>query len=199
MHVRALLADDRPSSSATASRVPPRPRRVSFALHRRQPLRARSASASATASTASIARWSEPVSTREAVYANLGPGPYRFRVQARRAATGCGTARRRRSRSTIAPALWQTRWFRLAARAGALALVGWLVYAWRLRQATRRLNVRFEERLAERTRIAQELHDTLLQGFLSASMQLHVAVEQVPRRHAGPRRCSRACSSSWGR
>jgi len=41
------------------------------------------------------------------------------------------------------------------------------------------LNVRFEERLAERTRIAQELHDTLLQGVLSASMQLHVANDQI--------------------
>jgi len=35
-------------------------------------------------------------------------------------------------------------------------------------------------RLEERTRIAQELHDTLLQTFLSASMQLSVAVEAVP-------------------
>jgi signal transduction histidine kinase len=42
------------------------------------------------------------------------------------------------------------------------------------------LNTRFEERLAERTRIAHELHDTLLQGFLSASMQLHMAAENVP-------------------
>jgi signal transduction histidine kinase len=41
------------------------------------------------------------------------------------------------------------------------------------------MNMRFEERLAERTRIAQELHDTLLQGFLSASMQLHVADEHL--------------------
>jgi signal transduction histidine kinase len=45
---------------------------------------------------------------------------------------------------------------------------------------TRRLNGRFEERLAERTRIAQELHDTLLQGFLSASMQVHVATDKLP-------------------
>jgi signal transduction histidine kinase len=42
------------------------------------------------------------------------------------------------------------------------------------------MNLRFEERLAERTRIAQELHDTLLQGFLSASMQLHVADDRLP-------------------
>ena len=46
--------------------------------------------------------------------------------------------------------------------------------------AHHQLNLRFEERLGERTRIAQELHDTLLQGFLSASMQLHVAVDRLP-------------------
>jgi signal transduction histidine kinase len=34
--------------------------------------------------------------------------------------------------------------------------------------------------LAERTRIAQELHDTLLQGFLAVSMQLHNAVDTLP-------------------
>jgi len=39
-------------------------------------------------------------------------------------------------------------------------------------------------RLEERTRIAQELHDTLLQTFLSASMQLSVAVEAVPQESA---------------
>ena len=37
-----------------------------------------------------------------------------------------------------------------------------------------------EMRLEERTRIAQELHDTLLQSFLSASMQLGVALDGLP-------------------
>ena len=50
----------------------------------------------------------------------------------------------------------------------------------RMLQLTRQLQMRFEERLAERTRIAQELHDTLLQGFLSASMQLDVADDHLP-------------------
>jgi signal transduction histidine kinase len=45
---------------------------------------------------------------------------------------------------------------------------------------TRQLNLRFEERLAERTRIAQDLHDTLLRGFVSASMQLYVAADRLP-------------------
>jgi signal transduction histidine kinase len=46
------------------------------------------------------------------------------------------------------------------------------------------LNLRFDERLAERMRIAQELHDTLLQGVISASMQLHLAVDMVPENSA---------------
>ena len=50
----------------------------------------------------------------------------------------------------------------------------------RIHQLTKRLNVGFQERLAERTRIAQELHDTLLQGVLSASLQLDVAEDQLP-------------------
>lgn len=36
-----------------------------------------------------------------------------------------------------------------------------------------------EERLSERKRIAQELHDTLLQGFLAVSMNLHAAVDRL--------------------
>jgi len=53
-------------------------------------------------------------------------------------------------------------------------------YRGRLDRVRREMRVRFEERLAERTRVAQELHDTLLQDLLSASMQLHVAAEQLP-------------------
>jgi signal transduction histidine kinase len=77
------------------------------------------------------------------------------------------------------PVFWQTRWFRLlCALLGVLAIV--FFYRLRMLQFTRQLNVRFEERLAERMHIAQELHDTLLQGVVSVSMQLHVAVEQLP-------------------
>ncbi|HWC16547.1 MAG TPA: two-component regulator propeller domain-containing protein, partial [Terriglobales bacterium] len=122
--------------------------------------------------------WSEPTSEREASYANLGAGSYRFRVMASNS-DGLWNG----SESTVAfavePMLWQTWWFRLGcvACAGIIVL---LVYRLRMHQLTRLLNVRFEERLAERTRIAQELHDTFLQGVVSVSMQLHVAVEQLP-------------------
>jgi len=77
------------------------------------------------------------------------------------------------------PPFWKTRWFRtslvLFAICALLAL-----YRWRLHELRRQLNLRFEERLAERNRIAQDLHDTLLQGVISASMQLHVANEHLP-------------------
>lgn len=77
------------------------------------------------------------------------------------------------------PAFWQTWWFRLAVGLACLcALLAF--YRYRMRALARRLNMRFEERLAERLRIAQELHDTMLQGVLSASMQLHVAVDNLP-------------------
>jgi signal transduction histidine kinase len=78
-----------------------------------------------------------------------------------------------------APVFWQRWWFPFACLIAAVfAVFGF--HRLRLRQMTKKLNVRFEERLAERMRVAQELHDTLLQGLLSASMQLHVAADQLP-------------------
>ncbi len=79
----------------------------------------------------------------------------------------------------LVPMFWQSWWFRLT---GGFACIFALVasYRLRIRHLTRQMNVRFEERLAERMRIAQELHDTLLQGFLSASMHMHLAVERLP-------------------
>jgi ligand-binding sensor domain-containing protein/signal transduction histidine kinase len=122
--------------------------------------------------------WSDPVSTREAVYTNLSPGAYRFRVMASNS-DGEWNSAEAAVGFEIEPVFWQAWWFRICCGA-ALALATFAFFRFRVVQVTRRLNLRFEERLAERTRIAQELHDTLLQGFLSASMQLHVAADQFP-------------------
>jgi len=93
-------------------------------------------------------------------------------------ASGAGTGPSPRVEFTE-PAFWQRWWIPfVCVIAVALAIFGF--YRLRLHQDTRELHVRFEERLAERTRVAQELHDTLLQGVLGASMQLHVAVDQLP-------------------
>src|SRR5262249_47193816 len=121
--------------------------------------------------------WSEPLTTREAIYTNLNAGSYVFRVIASNS-DGIWNGAEVAVPFTIEPAFWNTWWFRtLSLMAIALAILGYVRY--RTSLLARRLNVRFEERLAERTRIAQDLHDTLLQGLLSASMQLHLANDQL--------------------
>jgi signal transduction histidine kinase len=122
--------------------------------------------------------WSEPVTERQAVYTNLSPGSYVFRVTASNG-DGVWSGSEATVRFDVQPGIWQTGWVQLSAVL-LCALAGWAVYRLRVRHVARQLSVRFEERLAERTRIAQELHDTLLQGFVSASMQLHVAADRLP-------------------
>jgi signal transduction histidine kinase len=77
------------------------------------------------------------------------------------------------------PPVWEKWWFRVLVLVVVISAI-LAFYRWRMRELTRQLNLRFEERLAERTRIAQEIHDTLLQGFLSVSMQLHTLTDQLP-------------------
>ena len=122
--------------------------------------------------------WSKAVATREAVYTNLAPGSYRFRVMASNS-DGLWNGPEAAIQFEIEPVFWETWWFRVSC-AMSIALAILLAYRLRLRLLTGQLNMRFDERLAERTRIAQDLHDTLLQGFLSASMQLDVAADRLP-------------------
>src|SRR5581483_10245992 len=63
---------------------------------------------------------------------------------------------------TVAPRFYQTGWF-TAAMVALLALIAGVAHRARVRQVSRAMAVRFDERLAERTRLARELHDTLLQ------------------------------------
>jgi signal transduction histidine kinase len=64
---------------------------------------------------------------------------------------------------SIAPALYQTNWFYGLCVLLCLGLL-WLLYRVRIRQVSLQVRARLEERLAERERIARELHDTLLQS-----------------------------------
>jgi signal transduction histidine kinase/ligand-binding sensor domain-containing protein len=123
-------------------------------------------------------QWSEPSAAREAVYTNLGPSTYHFHLLASNS-YGEWNGSETVVGFEVKPAFWQTWWFR-STLAVLLASIVFVFYRLHLHRLTQQLNLRFEERLAERTRIAQELHDTLLQGFLSASMQLHVAEDQLP-------------------
>jgi ligand-binding sensor domain-containing protein len=122
--------------------------------------------------------WSADVVSRQVVYSNLGPGAYRFHILAS-SGEGFWNGPETVIPFSIEPRFWQTWWFEsLCLALSVLSIV--MLYRLRMFQVTRQLNIRFQDRLAERTRIAQELHDTLLQGVLSASLQLDVAEEQLP-------------------
>lgn len=80
--------------------------------------------------------------------------------------------------SMIGNDFWQTSWFRITCF--GLCLVTFvLIYRLRMTRHTHQLDIRFQERLAERTRIAQELHDTLLQSFQGLMLRFQIAKETV--------------------
>ncbi len=118
--------------------------------------------------------WQDAGNRRQAFYNDLPPGNHRFRVSASNN-SGVWNEAGTFLDLSIAPAYYQTAWFYALCGAVFLALVAAL-YQLRLRQVARQFNTRMDERM----RIAQDLHDTLLQGCLSASMQLHLAVDHLP-------------------
>ena len=122
--------------------------------------------------------WQSVGTRRQAYYTKLRPGPYQFRVIACNN-DGVWNAAGAILEVNVSPAWFQTTWFRMLCVVCGIFLVS-AVYRLRVRQVAAGINARFNERLAERTRIAQELHDTLLQGFMSVSMQVHIAKDCVP-------------------
>jgi signal transduction histidine kinase len=137
--------------------------------------------------------WQDAGTRREAFYSDLRPGAYQFHVMAANNdgvwnETGAVLA------FSIAPAWYQTGLFRILLIVGLL-LVGWLLYRLRLAQLSRQMNARFNERLAERTRVARELHDTFLQTVQGSKMVADHALRE-PADHA---RMTRAMEqlSTW--
>ncbi|HYL73911.1 MAG TPA: two-component regulator propeller domain-containing protein [Bryobacteraceae bacterium] len=107
---------------------------------------------------------------RQAIYTNLPPKNYRFRVMASNN-DGVWNETPASLSFIVLPAFYQTAWFTTLC-AAALMLFLWGLYRFRLRQIQARIKLRFEERLAERTRIANELHDDLLQNISGFGLQL---------------------------
>jgi len=122
--------------------------------------------------------WIEAGGQRRASYSSLAPGNYRFRVIGS-GSEGVWNEAGASYDFRVDPVFWRSWWFRLMALAAVVAGVA-IIHRIRVRNVSAQLQSRFEERLAERTRIAQELHDTLLQGCLSASMQLQLAADSLP-------------------
>jgi signal transduction histidine kinase/ligand-binding sensor domain-containing protein len=122
--------------------------------------------------------WRDVGARREAFYTNLRPRTYRFRVLACNN-DGVWNESGASLDFTVLPAFYQTQAF-LILCALFLIILSWGAYRLRVWQVTSRLRDRFEERLMERTRIAQELHDNLIQDVMGISLQIEVIDELLP-------------------
>jgi PAS domain S-box-containing protein len=128
-HIEAITADNSAANLAASVRVPPSPRRITFeytGLSLAAPGRIRFRYFLQGFDSS----WSQPVALREAVYTNLGPGSYRFRLVASNS-EGLWNGPETAIALKVAPAYYQTYWFRLSSIAILIALL-WALYGWRV-------------------------------------------------------------------
>src|SRR5467141_161150 len=173
-HVEAIMADNDPITVDELVRIPSSRKRITFmysGLSLAVPERIRFR----YSLDGFDGGWSEPTTAREAVYTNLSPGSYRFRVIASNSYGQWNDSEAAIS-FAVDPAFWQTWWFRGSCVAAFLALLG-VLYQLRLRQVARQFNIRLEERVSERTRIARDLHDTFLQTIQGSKLVVDDALE----------------------
>jgi len=124
--------------------------------------------------------WQEAGTRRQAFYTDLRPGTYRFHVIACNN-DGIWNNDGAAVNFNVAAAWYQSGWFR-SSIAAAILLMLWGIYQLRLIRLAHQFNIRLEERVGERTRIARELHDTLLQNFHGLMFQFQAASNLMLRR-----------------
>ena len=124
--------------------------------------------------------WHEAGTRRQAFYTDLPPGKYSFRVIASNS-DGVWNDSAAKLDFSVAPAYYQTNWFRALCAAIFLALL-WAAYQWRVRQLQHQFDMTLEARVGERTRIARDLHDTLLQSFHGVLLRFQTVSQLLPER-----------------
>jgi signal transduction histidine kinase/ligand-binding sensor domain-containing protein len=167
VHVEGLIADGKSYSPATPITLPPLTRDIridytalSFVLPQRMSFR--------YMLEGRDKGWENPELRRQAFYSDLRPGSYRFRVIASNN-DGVWNKAGATLDFKVAAAWYQTIWFRsLCSVVGVLLL--WAIYRLRVRRIAETMKARFDERLAERTRIARDLHDTFLQTIQGSKL-----------------------------
>ena len=130
-HIEAITADNYTANLAAPVQIPPSPRRITFeytGLSLAVPGRIRFRYFLEGFDNT----WSKPIASREAVYTNLGPGPYRFRLVASNS-EGLWNGPETAIAFYVPPAYYQTYWFRLSFLAAFLAFLWWL-YQLRIQQ-----------------------------------------------------------------
>jgi signal transduction histidine kinase/ligand-binding sensor domain-containing protein len=136
------------------------------------------------------ANWQEPGTRRAAFYNNLSPGHYRFHVIASNN-DGIWNNTGATLDFSIAPAFYQTYWFRIVCVLLGFSLL-WAFYLYRLNRATAQVQERLGARMEERERIARELHDTLLQGFQGLMLRFQSVMKGLPAHEPAHRKMEEA-------
>jgi signal transduction histidine kinase len=122
--------------------------------------------------------WLDTGHPAHAIYSNIPAGTHAFHVRACNRDGIWYRAGMTVYTITQQPYLYETAWFRIAAiLAGCLLL--WTLYLARVKRIAHEFNMRLEERLAERGRIARELHDTLLQGFQGLTLHFQAVLDHI--------------------
>jgi signal transduction histidine kinase/ligand-binding sensor domain-containing protein len=126
-------------------------------------------------------RWNEVDSKQHiATYTNLDPGKYVFRVQGSNS-DGVWNEQGVSLKILITPPWWNTILFRTMCAAVLLAVI-WATYRLRVRQLHHEFDMKLEARVSERTRIARDLHDTLLQSFHGLLLRFQTVSQLLPQR-----------------
>jgi signal transduction histidine kinase len=129
--------------------------------------------------------WKAVVNDRRVQYSNLPPGEYRFLVTASNN-SGVWNEAGAALQFAIAPAYYQTAWFRAVFAAVFVGLL-WTAHRMHVMRLLRQFNLTMEARVAERTRIARDLHDTLLQSSQGLLLKFESALKLLPDRPAEAR------------
>ncbi len=124
--------------------------------------------------------WHDAGTRRQAFYTDLPPGKYSFRVVASNS-DGVWNDSAAKLDFSVTPAYYQTNWFRGLCALFLLALL-WVAYQWRVRQLRHQFEMTLDARVGERTRIARELHDTLLQSFNGLLLRFQTVSQLLPER-----------------
>jgi signal transduction histidine kinase/ligand-binding sensor domain-containing protein len=192
VHVEGLFADGKNYSSTASPALPALSRDIridytalSFVMPQRIGFRYRLEGRDVD--------WQDPGLRRQAFYNDLRPGSYRFRVIASNN-DGVWNESGATLDFSVTAAWYQTIWFRsLCTVAGVLLL--WAIYRFRMHRVAGVMRARFDERLAERTRIARDLHDTFLQTIQGSKL----VADNALRTRADPPQMQQAMEklSAW--
>jgi signal transduction histidine kinase/ligand-binding sensor domain-containing protein len=178
-YIESLVADRKEFKATPNLKVPPNPRDLqidytspTFLIPQRVKFRYRLDNYDRD--------WHEAGTRRQAFYTDLPPGKYSFRVIAANS-DGVWNDNAATLDFSVAPAYYQTNWFRALCAVFVLALLG-AAYQWRMRHLHHQFEMTLEARVGERTRIARELHDTLLQSFHGLLLRFQTVSQLLPDR-----------------